>query len=364
MAECYCYCCGIVVSLDSHLTDCLKVPPSVEKKIQASSRPHKLELEPGVIQSVEAYLSFLKSIPSAADDRHRTPLSRPDHIRYRFYSVPSSRRKAKDNITFLFKLLVESGLVAMQALCFRNFLDLTLMQQLLSYMESRAVSAGRIYQLILTLTKALHFLAFFSVSRGIPVQASSLPTWDFLTNSGKLQRGREHRRVNAQKILGPAANRCMTRQELSLLYSKCLSWVDQTPKQLSKAYAQDYLAHLVVLILLSIPTPRTQILRNLTLNETLLADGGEYVLSFDGETLKSKRPLVHVLPGHLTKPLNFWLQRCKPLVCKLETSTVFPRGNGNKRNDWRQLTRQITMQYLQKPIAPSKFRSCICCSTC
>jgi hypothetical protein len=352
----FCSCCSTTINsrFDVHLQTCLNVAASGELKLQPIPRPKELEFS--TLESVDNYVGFLKSVPSAVDDRNRVPISQADHLRcfllgFRF------PRKAKDNVIFVLKLLVESGLVTPQALCFRFFLDLTIMQQLLTHMESLSVSAGRIYQLVLTLIKVLHFLAFFGVTKGFPVQASSFPTFEFLSNCAKLQNSRERRRVQAQKILGPTANRCLTRQELSVLYHKCLTWFNQ-PQRLSKAYAQDYLAHLVVLILVSIPPPRTQVLRNLQLNHTLLYDGKEYMLSFEGETLKSKMPLLQVLPDPLTKPLTFWLQHCKTLLCKTETPVVFPKSNGTPRKDWRQLTHQITMRYLQKPVTPSKFRSC------
>lgn len=272
-----------------------------------------------------------------------------------FLCLCNNFRKARENLIFSFKLMVESGLVGVQSVCFRHCLDLTVMRQFIGYVESRSVSAGRIYQLLLALTKVLHFLAFFSVNKGFPVQVSSFRTTEFLTNAAKSQNSKERRRHHAEKILGPSASRCLTREELAILFCKCLQWVSQPPR-LSRESVNDFLAHLIVLILVSIPTPRTQVLRELVLNQTLLYDGREYSLSFAGETLKSKMPLVQVLPTQLTNPLTFWLGECKPVLCKKETAVVFPRPDGTKRNDWRKLTQQITMIYLQKPVPPSKFR--------
>ena len=341
----FCCCCSCYISspIRTHLGECTEVSASPRKQLHPTSKPQKLG--EGLLQSLEKYTDFLKTTPSAADDRNRTPLVRPLQI-----------AKARGNLVFICKLMVACGLVAQDNLCFRAILDLTLMQVFLEVLESRGVSPGRIYQLILTLTKVLHFLAFFSVANSVPLQASSFSTWNFLTTAAKHKRCGERQRLRAEKIIGPAPHRVMTREELARLFNKCLTWIRQEPQSVTKDFVKDYLAHLIVLILVSIPPPRTQVLSELRVNETLLYDGEHYMLSFYGEALKSRMPLVQVLPDHLTKPLRIWLEQYKPMLVKVESAIVFPAKSGGQRKDWSQLTKRITMQYLEKAIPASKFR--------
>ena len=224
------------------------------------------------------------------------------------------------------------------------------------------MSPGRIYQLILAMIKALNFIVFASREQGVRRKASSLPTWNLLGNAAKIQKASERRRVRSKSIVGPSAAGHLTQKELSLLYFRCQEWLqEQQGRRLTKKMVQEYLAHLVVLILVSIPTPRIQVLRELDLNSTLVWDGESYTLTFNGENpdLKSKKPLVHVLPQHLNKPLIFWIEHCRPLLVSsdAEHALVFPNSAGTgRRRDWSPLTSLVTLKYLQKTICPQRFR--------
>jgi hypothetical protein len=208
--------------------------------------------------------------------------------------------------------------------------------------------------------KTLHFLVWVCVGEGISVKASSFSSWPLLATAGKLKRSGERQRISSNKVLGVPTNQYLQRKELRMLYERCLGWFDSTPEKLTKPYLQEYLGHLVVLLLISIPAPRVQVFQSLVLNQTLIWNGEQYTLRFDGENppLKSKKPLLHVLPPHLTKPLNDWITHCRPLlVASSQNQIVFPNSKGaGKRYDWAKLTSQITLRYVEKSVPPSRFR--------
>jgi hypothetical protein len=247
-------------------------------------------------------------------------------------------------------------------LSFRSLLDETTVQKFLVYLKTRAISPGRIYQLILAMTKALNYIVSLSREQGIIIKGSSLPTWELLANAGKIKNCSERRRVRSRTIVGPTAAGRLTQKELALLYFRCQERLQELQKRsMTKKLLQDYLAHFVVLLMVSIPTPRIQVLRNLDLGTTLLMEGENYLFSFDGENppLKSKKPLVQVMPQHITKPLDFWITQCRPLlVGEAKHNIVFPNAAGTgRRRDWSPLTRTVTLRYLQKAISPGRFRS-------
>jgi len=156
----------------------------------------------------------------------------------------------------------------------------------------------------------------------------------------------------------------LDRKDLSCLLYSCLNWFDDTKNErITRQYINNYLAHLVTAILLSIPTPRIQVLKNLELTRTMEWDEKLkcYSFIFDGidPPLKSKKPLYLVLPKTLTNPMKKWIDILRPeLIGKSRNFyTVFPNSRGNGiRNEWSSLTKQITQKYLQKSIPPSKFR--------
>ena len=109
-------------------------------------------------------------------------------------------RKAKGNLAFIFQLLVTSGCVKQAEISFRTLLDEATVHKFLDHLQTRAMSPGRIYQLILAMIKALNFIVFASREQGVRRKASSLPTWNLLGNAAKIQKASERRRVRSKSI--------------------------------------------------------------------------------------------------------------------------------------------------------------------
>jgi hypothetical protein len=187
------------------------------------------------------------------------------------------------------------------------------MQQLFTFLDQRKISAGRIYSLALTLIKSLNFIADFCITNQLPVSATALPTWPLVTNACRGYKSNEKRHVIAKRVIGPPAAKTLTRADLTILLKECETYLkeQQIPARITKKQRKQYLGHLITALFVSVPPPRVQVLQKLVINKTFFFDDSVYYFLFDGldPPLKSKKPLVLIVPQHLTAAIRVWLER-------------------------------------------------------
>lgn len=308
------------------------------------------------------YTKFLQRIPITRTDK-RMRIKDPNALRYKSTSYPiPSLRKETSNLTFLFRLLIASGVETNETVSFRGLLDPPKIQTLISVLEKRQISPGRIYTLTLTLLKALNFVADFCMLNHFPLSVTHLKTWTLVRNVAQMSKMSEKQRVVSKKLSGSSPKQMLSKEEMTTLLKICQTWLEEKaspPPKISGTLRRDYLAHFIVALFLSVPPPRVQVLRKLVFNQTFFFDGSLYYFRFDGlnPPLKSKKPLLLFIPEHLTKPLQIWLNCYRP-PCESEAKDIIfpnPRGVGARR-DWSTLTNAITKKYLKKSISPRVFR--------
>lgn len=242
---------------------------------------------------------------------------------------------------------------------FRTFLDQMKVQKLFTALEARKISAGRLYTLALTLMKSLNFLIDFCGLNKVQVSLTSFPSWNLVLNACKTYKISEKRRVFSRRAVGPAPTNTLSQSDLCLLFKHCSSFLEahkEVPEKISHKKRKEFVAHLVTALFVSVPPPRIQVLENLVVNSTFLFDESVYYFLFDGlnPPLKSRKPLLLVVPDHLTLYFKLWLERWRPSG---ESQYVFPNKLGTgPRRDWRELTMMVTKKYVNKAISPGKFR--------
>lgn len=265
---------------------------------------------------------------------------------------------------FLFRLLLENSIDSAESISFQSFLSLFKIQKLISVLEGRQISPGRIYALVLTLIKVLNFIAFYCTKKQMPISATSFATWNLLLSASRMFKVSEKSRVFSRQVTGFASRKNLEKGEMIKLLPICLKWLQERIRSLlssqdqtiTKKSRKEYLAHFITAFLISVPTPRVQILAKLEENKTFFFDGSVYYFLFDGlnPPLKSKKPLFLTVPDHLTEALKIWMSHFRPLC---SPSLIFPSASGKKpRRDWSSLTGSITLRYLNKRVPPGKFR--------
>lgn len=301
---------------------------------------------------IKSYEKFLISVPCTALDK-RSILSL------------LNAKKAVINLKYLLKLFKTT--LGSDTMIFKTFLNTTIIQSLITDLgTTTTITPGRTYQLILVMIRCLHFLSLFCHNNGVQMKASSMATWDLLKNAARNARNLENIRIAAKRFHGPEQENTLTQNDLKILYQKTFAWMKAKnvpwvkSKKIGPAQIRHYLAHLITAILVSTPPPRVQIFKKLEVNKTLKWDGEKYSFAFDGlnPVLKSKKPLLLILPSELTEPMANWMTFYRPLIVGESNITlVFPNATGSgPRKDWSALTNYVTNRYLAKSIAPSKFR--------
>lgn len=179
------------------------------------------------------------------------------------------------------------------------FLDDMIIQKIIYVLEARRVTPGRVYQILLLITKILLFLR---AERN--TNLDSLKSWTLLQTARKDAHIKESRR-RAAKALAPP-EQALNSDEIATLRHACLRWLEASITQTATyAMSRMYLAHLIGVTLLMIPTPRSQILSLLEVGRTFLWDAETqiYLLSFNGvdPPLKNRMPLLLTVPMLLTR---------------------------------------------------------------
>jgi len=99
-----CYCCGTAVesSPQTHLVQCIKVQPGQDQPREDQSKPQskaQVEFKESLTSSIDGYSDFLRTVPIYAEDT-RTPLSRPDQLRYTVLIIAMLSGKQKQMLDF------------------------------------------------------------------------------------------------------------------------------------------------------------------------------------------------------------------------------------------------------------------------
>jgi hypothetical protein len=249
-----------------------------------------------------------------------------------------------------------------QTISFRSLLDTTKIQRLITIMENRKVSAGRIHILVLTLQKSLNFVADFCFHAQFNISVADLPPWNLLKVAARTYKISENQRNFSRKLIGPVANKTLTQIEMATLLKRCVHWLKEkgTPTApVNKRLRKMFLAHWITAFFVSVPPPRVQVLQKLVVNETFFYDDSVFFFKFNGldPLLKSKKPLFMIVPEHLTESLTIWLQYYRPPIKTNCKDFVFPNNSGTApRRDWSALTKAITLTFINKAIVPRNFR--------
>jgi hypothetical protein len=131
--------------------------------------------------------------------------------------------------------------------------------------------------------------------------------------------------------------------------------------------AYEFYQYLVVLILVSIPTPRQNILSKLRLGVTLLQEeNGEddFSIAIPASQTKNRRPLRLKIPSFIGKFLSTWVNSYRAVFCpavekgeKGDSGYLFPRKRGDGIRDYRKPVSGVTSCILGRRILPHEFRS-------
>lgn len=254
--------------------------------------------------------------------------------------------------------MVQHSLAPADTLSFQAFLDPSKVQSLFVILEKRRITPGRIYILTLVIMKVLNFVADFAASQSFSVPVSKLSTWHLVRNASRMWKVSETQRVISNKLAGPIAGTMLTVAEMSVLLKCCQTWLQDhghAPKKVTSEVRKEYAGHLISALFVSVPPPRVQVLQKLKMDKTFFFDGSVYYFRFDGidPPLKSRKPLVLVVPDHLTGPFQVWLEYYRPQSSNL----IFPSNSGKgPRRNWSSVIQMITQRYLKKSFTPRMFR--------
>jgi hypothetical protein len=144
----------------------------------------------------------------------------------------------------------------------------------------------------------------------------------------------------------------------------CTKWLKRATvasEAEQRASIRGFMRHLIVLTLVSIPTPRAQIFSLMKVDENLRwrNELKSYELTFNGydPPLKNEKAIYLVLPQVVGKFYRSWLQTFRPFYTREECPFVFANTKGTGRiRKITPLVTPITLEYLEKRVLCSKFR--------
>lgn len=244
--------------------------------------------------------------------------------------------------------------------------NLEVAQKIQQICQDRKVTPGRIYQIFSLICEILDYLAKNDPTSGAPPR---FPSYNFVIQTKKREDGAERKRRTLQS-LAPPKHALLSASELRTLGQKCTLALENLTEISKKSLKNDepvrnkreYLAHLVVLTLVTIPPPRAQIFTMLEIGKTFLFNAGIHAFSFNSidPPLKSAKPLHLELPQKLASFYQIWIEIFRPSYAHPECSLLFPNQTGRGPiKKWCPLTTSITNRYLNKSVPISKFRNSV-----
>ena len=195
------------------------------------------------------------------------------------------------------------------------------------------------------------------------------PSYNFVIQTKKREDGAERKRRTLQS-LAPPKYALVSASELRILELKCTEALENLTEIAKKSLKNDepvsskreFLAHLVVLTLVTIPPPRAQIFSMLEIGKTFLLEAGTYAFSFNSidPPLKSAKPIHLELPRKLAGFYQTWVDIFRPSYANPECRLLFPNQTGRGPiKKWCPFTTSITNRYLNKSVPISKFRNSV-----
>jgi hypothetical protein len=162
----------------------------------------------------------------------------------------------------------------------------------------------------------------------------------------------------------------MTVAELSTVAHKTMIYMQRCPDDVDEAQAYEFSRYLFTCTLARVAPPRTQVLRHLRINQTLVRESsnGLWRMRYDGtEHSKTMMLLLLVLPSDLSRMYEKYLQHVRPRLVQsaLAAGTtdhqyVYPNIRSlEERDEFTTWTKQVTMQLIGREVPPHHFRQSV-----
>lgn len=227
-------------------------------------------------------------------------------------------------------------------------------QRLKWILDARGVTPGRTYYIFLRITQ---FLQYRSKTMKIPLE--QIDSWDLVCNVRKKSDHSELKRRRARARLPPTFH-LLTESEFDTLREKTtqkLSHIIAHENPQLKAIRRLYMGNLLVLSLVTMPPPRSQVFRLMQFGEHFKWNGETYEIVMDGENpqLKNGKPVYLVIPPSVGYFYTKWIELCLAGNSRFGC-LVFASSRGRVIQKLNPIIFPVTDEYLKKEVPISKFR--------
>jgi hypothetical protein len=121
--------------------------------------------------------------------------------------------------------------------------------------------------------------------------------------------------------------------------------------------------HLVTLLLITMPSPRCQVLRLLVIGKTLIYDSkaDRYWIQIPAEQSKIRKPVLQAVNDKLTVFIKFYIHQLRKYLVHINQTSpdhghLFVNNRGLPANDLTAWTKSITLAYIGRAITTHQFR--------
>jgi hypothetical protein len=225
-------------------------------------------------------------------------------------------------------------------------------QRLKWILDARSVTPGRIYYLFLRITQVLRY-----ISRITDTPTDRLASWTLVCEIRQKSDHSELKRRRARTRLPPTFH-LLTEAEFDILRDKSthrLYYILAHENPQLPAIRRLFLGNLLVLTLVTVPPPRSQVFRLMRLGEHLKWNGHTYEITMDGQKpqLKNGKSVYLIIPPEVGVFYTRWIE---VFLGGRSTGLVFPSSRGGVIRKLNPIIYPITEVYLQKEVPISKFR--------
>jgi integrase len=357
------------------------VPANIIFRTKRWSSPAALISEDQLLSIASDFIAWLKSPPMSNFDAA---------VKARRMTGENQLKPVRNNLAFITGVLLQGQVIPnVRTMRLGIFTDLNICKLLFLNLQEREVGNGRVHALFLLVKKILVFLASQqSVRSRQYLPPSTLPSFAYVDSvvfeAGQKRKLEQRNRAllkrksgGSQEAAGsvpPAAASSsvlvMSKEELSKISRECVAYLSaaltDAPLR-DKIQAAEYARYLVTATFALALAPRSQVLRNLTLNKTFAREEDGWWVRIPAELNKAQKPVLLLIPNVLTQAYDHYIKNVRTLllpaahgdVTVADAGFVFMNKSGGQKNDFSEWTKKITTHIIGRAINAHAFRHAV-----